>query len=151
MVTSIGKEIKGFALATPQEHLLVGSSPTFLLDFQLQDNPVVPNGFYIPEGIQFYGFSFNDIREARLRERYFASQKSWVMGLGPHLLAFSYPDLDPSTYMTLEDPRILGLIHESTKQLIPLPTGNWEKGLRMVMDSYTKRDPYVNIRWRLSK
>lgn len=151
MVNS-SKEIEGFRLKTPQEHLLIGSTPRLSLAFQEEPNPVVPNEFYIPEGIQFDGLTFEEINEERRRRGYFVSSLSWNLGLIDYQLALSLPELDPQTFMTVRDPAVIGVIHQDRKGVIEQMAGRdlMRESVEM-MKYYATLDPYSNIRWRFRR
>lgn len=152
-MSNSGKEIKGFSLITPQEHLLsAGSTPRLSLLFQKQPNPVVPNEFYIPEGIQFDGLTFEEINLERKRRSYFVSSLSWNLGLIDYHLALSFPELDPQTFMTVRDPEVIGVIHQRRKGVIEQMAGrDLMRELVEMTEHFTTLDPYGNIRWRFRR
>lgn len=150
-MSNSGKEIKGLSLKTPQEHLLIGSTPRLSLLFQKQPNPVVPNEFYIPEGIQFDGFTFKEVNKERRTRGYFVSSLSWNLGLRDYQLALSLPALDPVTFMTVRDPEVMGVIHQDRKVLERVEDRDLMREVIELLEGYAARDPYTNIRWRLPK
>lgn len=142
------KEVGNISVVTPQEHLLIGSSPRLSLAFQYNPNPVIPNEFYIPEGLQFDGFTFEEIALERERRGYFTSQISWNLGLLDYHLALSFPELDTVTFMTVQDPEVIGVIHQDRKVLEKIEGRDLMRELIELLEGYSAKDPYTSIRWR---
>lgn len=109
---------------TAQEHLCMGSTPDFpkdrpffLFDGKLTKIPMDRQP-YIPQGVIYRQLPLKRAIEVRKEEGFFISRGMGSrLGLGDKAVAIKFEELDPKTGETLQNPTILGVYDDETKQV----------------------------------
>ncbi len=102
------KKISKTELLTPQEHIMLGSTP-----------PVDPKNdeeWYIPTGVLMRRLSIKMAMEGRKELGHLESGiMAGLIGLKNERISLGLQDLDPKTGKTLNDPEILGVWDDKNK------------------------------------